>query len=44
MSTFSIVSMIVVDSFLACKGCTGLQETFDEFIHKLDDELMECTS
>ena len=38
----SIMSMIIVDSFLVCKGCTGVKETFNEFIHKLADELLEC--
>ena len=37
----SALSVIVVDSFLACKGCTGVQETFNEFTHKLADELLE---
>ena len=38
----SIFSMVVVDSFLAHKGCTGVEESFNEFIHKLADEMIDC--
>jgi len=44
---FSIEGMIVVDAYLAYIGCTQSdvdkrgRETFDEFIHKLADEMIE---
>ena len=37
----SIFSMIVVDSFLVYKGCTGVAECFNEYVHKLADEMID---
>ena len=37
----SVFSMCVVDSFLAYRGCTLCEETFNEFICKLAEEMID---
>ena len=34
--------MIVVNSFFACEGCTLIEESFNDIIHKLANEMLEC--
>ena len=42
MSEFMALGITIVDSFLTHHGCTMQQETVNEFIHKLADEILEC--
>lgn len=37
----SVFGMIVVDSYLARKECTGDEESFNDFIHKVADEMID---
>ena len=37
----SLLSVCIVDAFYVYRGCRELEETFNEFVHKLADEMIE---